>query len=119
MGTNFYVAADEPCATCGRSDESAHIGKSSAGWRFSLHVVHEWGLTDWPEWEAFLTERADSIRDEYGNRISLDELKGRILHRKRFGPEGRPLLSHADIDDSRCLGKGRHGTYDLIVGEFS
>jgi hypothetical protein len=47
MGTNYYVAYDY-CRHCGRFDEEFHIGKSSAGWCFSLRVYEDKGLTDWP-----------------------------------------------------------------------
>lgn len=54
MGTNYYAEYQPPCPTCGRQDPPLHIGKSSAGWCFSLHVIPELGLNDWPEWEAWL-----------------------------------------------------------------
>ena len=38
MGTNYYWQESEPCAACGRGYEQVHVGKSSAGWCFSLHV---------------------------------------------------------------------------------
>jgi len=38
LGTNYYWQESEPCAACGRGYEQVHVGKSSAGWCFSLHV---------------------------------------------------------------------------------
>ena len=37
MGTNYYLSS-KPCSCCGRKDSQRHIGKSSAGWVFALHV---------------------------------------------------------------------------------
>ena len=42
MGTNYYFEdSSEVCECCGRGAESLHIGKSSGGWCFSLHVMPE------------------------------------------------------------------------------
>lgn len=38
MGTNYYLHSQDPCEHCGRSYPELHIGKSSAGWVFALHV---------------------------------------------------------------------------------
>ena len=42
MGTNYYLhrPRTNECEHCGRADEAPplHIGKSSSGWCFSLHV---------------------------------------------------------------------------------
>ena len=37
MGTNYYLETDA-CDKCGRGDGPLHIGNSSAGWCFALHV---------------------------------------------------------------------------------
>lgn len=50
MGTNYYLRLkSEICPHCGRGDEGLlHIGKSSAGWCFSLHVMNRiQSLDDW------------------------------------------------------------------------
>ena len=74
MGTNFY-AYTEACECCGRGDEPLHIGKSSAGWKFSFqgYPDHDPPLTSWKAWREFLVNL--QIRDEYGGTITLEELQ--------------------------------------------
>jgi hypothetical protein len=73
MGTNYYVPAAPPCPTCGHGSGDLHIGKSSAGWVFNFRAHTEHGLTSWAAWQAFLEGR--EIRDEYGDPVTLDELR--------------------------------------------
>ena len=129
MGTNYYVSDQEPCAHCGRPYDELHIGKSSAGWCFSLHEIPERGLTDWPEWRAFLNDRPH-IRDEYGRSLTLDELEQVITNRTwtyrvhdaewyhqnnaEPGPDG--TVRH---QIGRYCTKHGAGTWDVIPGEFS
>lgn len=40
MGTNYYYYQDV-CPHCGKPDKKLHIGKSSGGWYFSLHIIPE------------------------------------------------------------------------------
>jgi hypothetical protein len=37
MGTNYYMPV-EKCDHCGHKPKALHIGKSSAGWCFSLNT---------------------------------------------------------------------------------
>ena len=132
MGTNYYIEPKAPCVTCGREFEREHIGKSSAGWCFSLHVDPERGITDLPDWEDRWTKDGAQIVDEYGKKISPEEMRAVILARvwphkanddPRWltenhavpGPFG--LARHA-IDGRHCIGHGK-ATYDLITGDFS
>ena len=128
MGTNFY--AQQPgCHTCGRTGERIHIGKSSVGWCFGLHVVPEKGLNGLEEWKTFLSSPSVTIEDEYGTVIPLERLLVIITDRRS---ESRPLtaewlrLNHAERGpnnlarhriDRYCVAHGE-GTYDLLVGEF-
>jgi hypothetical protein len=138
MGTNYYLERNV-CAHCGRGDEALHIGKSSAGWCFSLRVHPEEGIHDLPDWEREFV--GGKVRDEYGETIGLADLRGIIcnrtgrpfddahsflgysceaeFHRMNFserGPKG--LLRHRIDSGSRCIGHGA-GTWDLIDAEFS
>lgn len=70
MGTNYYLT-EQTCACCGRQ-EHQHIGKSSAGWTFSLSGAS--GLRSWHEWKDKLTTSTGEINDEYGNNITPYEL---------------------------------------------
>lgn len=79
MGTNYYVE-QKPCPHCGRGGERLHIGKSSAGWVFALHVTEE--LPDLEHWLAYLAEHEDAIVDEYGGKVPLMDMICAILIRK-------------------------------------
>lgn len=130
MGTNYYVTVDNPCKYCGRGGENLHIGKSSIGWCFSLHVIPERGLNDLPDWEKFW--RGKIITNEYGEKINkktmLDIItkRGQIdnyrqrdasFHRDNHSEDGPNGLVRSRIG-SNCIGHGK-GTWDLISGEFS
>ena len=53
MGTNYYLyEGSEACPTCKRPFEPLHIGKSSAGWCFSLHVIPEEGINTLDDWRT-------------------------------------------------------------------
>ena len=75
MGTNYYwIKEDTTCPHCGRRDHDEvriHIGKSSCGWCFSLHVDPSIGVGSLDDW----IERFDTgfIEDEYGDRLSVGE----------------------------------------------
>ena len=111
MGTNFYVEPLPPCECCGRAYESKHIGNSSVGWCFSLHVYPDEGINTLQDWRKYLEGK--NIKDEYGNTITFDNLMERIT--KRSHPRG---LSRHEIDNRFCIGHGE-GTFDYLVGEFS
>jgi len=137
MGTNYYLEPQPPCPHCGRAYEGLHIGKSSAGWCFSLHVIPEEGLNSLEDWEKrFISETV--IRDEYGDEISREEMLKTITDRKwkplvekpssfydsweQFYSEnhaepGPNNLFRNKIDGVHCVGHGS-GTWDLIQGEF-
>jgi hypothetical protein len=139
MGTNFYLReASRTCPTCGHdSAERLHIGKSSMGWCFSLHVMPERGINDLDDWLPLLRDPANRIVDEYGDAIAADELIRRITEREQSvvkTPFGYPSWSafHASnssvpgpsglvrhrLDDCHCVKHGA-GTWDCITGEFS
>ena len=133
MGTNYYLREKQPCEACGRDYEPLHIGKSSGGWCFSLHVDPESGINDLSDWEAKWAKPGAVIEDEYGDTISVDSMRDVILNRSwpsltidhpqeyltrnhaDLGPNG--LLRHR-IEPRLCIAHG-DGTYDLCVGEFS
>lgn len=64
MGTNFYWIENQ-CPHCGRG-EKIHIGKRSAGWRFSFqgYPDHQPPIRAWSDWQSILNE--GTIMDEYG-----------------------------------------------------
>jgi len=133
MGTNYYLVTNV-CAACGRGDDREHIGKSSAGWCFSLHVEPENGLCDLADWERKWSQPGAHIRNEYATDIAPGEML-EIITARQWKPrdwdsaEERHWLSvnHAVPGpyglarhriDSHCIGHGPT-TYDLVLGEFS
>lgn len=72
MGTNYYFK--KPFA------KPLHIGKSSAGWCFSLHVMPEKGINSIFDWILVLT-KPGRILDEYGSTLTRQELIDRIADR--------------------------------------
>lgn len=130
MGTNYYLQ-EETCPHCGRGQDKLHIGKSSAGWCFSLHVMPEIDLNDLPDWKARWSKPTAIITDEYDKVLSPDEMEARITERSWKGSElgrgwfeinraepGPNGLSRHALGNCHCIGHGA-GTYDLIKGEFS
>jgi hypothetical protein len=112
MGTNYYVEAKPPCLHCNRPYPIIHIGKSSAGWCFALHVYDDGVLPKtWKEWQYFVKDRV--VRNEYGDIITESDLTDIVTKREWEGG-----LSRHVIDGQHCVGHGE-GTYDLMVGEFS
>ena len=132
MGTNYYLTLDV-CEHCGRGSERLHIGKSSAGWCFSLHVIPDEGINDLSDWEARWSQPNVRIVDEYGDVIPPETMLATITNRQwkgtktidtpdwlasnhaERGPRG---LARYRVDGHHCIGQGV-GTYDLITGEFS
>ncbi len=143
METNYYIKDTMECPECGAPKVADyHIGKSSAGWCFSLHVDVDLarGVNDLGDIKRLWAYK--TIKDEYGSTISKKEMLAIITERswkrrsveemkkdpfyvtwKTFhklnhsedGPNG--LLRHK-IDGVHCIGHG-DGTYDYLIGEFS
>ena len=103
-----------------------HIGKSSGGCVFSLHVYPEQGINTLEDWLPLLDTGV--IIDEYGEGYSKNDLLRVITNRlwlaaylhdpgpdAEHGPNG---LLRNRVDGIYCIGHGP-GTYDYIVGEFS
>ena len=114
MGTNFYLHTKPDCECCGRPFPDIHLGKSSYGWRFSLHVMPEDGIANLDDWRARWNQPGAVIRDEYGETLTPEEMESRITQRSH--PSGR-LLAH-EVDARHCIGRG-DGPFDYIVGDFS
>lgn len=116
MGTNYYFHEKPACPTCGHAPAPLHIGKSSGGWNFGLHVIPERGLNELSDWiRLWVKAPKGIIKNEYGEDIDIEDMIELIID--RHGSNG-PLRAH-EPDGSFCLGKGRDGTYDLILGYFS
>lgn len=138
MGTNYYFYR-KVCGHCGRGDEPIHIGKSSFGWCFSLHIYPEEDIHDLPDWQRAWDEPESIIKDEYGQAITKEDMLVKITQRgdnktnwekppygyanwrafhgmnqSERGPNG---LVRKRIG-SYCQGHGS-GTWDLCTHDFS
>lgn len=145
MGTNYYMMKgqyvpetdyDHPLSGMIRDGTGhpakIHIGKSSYGWCFSLHVMPEHGISNLTDWKVLadrLLGEGWRIEDEYREVVALAELWAVV---ERIGWERqlvtdcdqlnlpadtRPLNRHA-VDGGSCIGHGE-GLYDYMIGEFS
>jgi len=139
MGTNYYLYPKPPCSECGREYQKLHIGKSSGGWCFSLHIMPDDSICDLPDWEELWSEPDSYIKDEYGTLIKMKEMyeiitkRGPGRHERGMGaddpwspkdyeqnsaePGPNGLVRHKLLKH-HCIKHGS-GTWDCIVGEFS
>jgi len=125
MGTNYYLR-EKPCECCGRAGEDLHIGKSSAGWCFVLHVYPDLKINSLKDWEERISKGGEIV-NEYEQIVTTEELLDNITNRSFGGPlhefvdkysEPGPnnMLRHK-IGDF-CIGHGE-GTWDYVIGEFA
>lgn len=112
MGTNYYLHELPGSAKYPRN---LHIGKSSGGWAFALHVIPEDDINSLDDWRNLWNGPWTCIKNEYGDKVSPKELE--VIITKRVGMPGKELR-RSDIDGARCIGHGP-GTYDYITGVFS
>ena len=115
MGTNYYHHEKPACPCCERDYEARHIGKSSGGWVFSLHIYPEDEINTYEDWEKVFSKLGTIIKNEYGEVITPDLMRDTITKRERWN--GNPLMRH-HLDGQFCLAHGP-GTWDYMVGEFS
>ena len=113
MGTNYYIEL-ERCPCCGHAKTVFHIGKSSYGWAFALHVIPEQGLDSWEAWTGLLERRGVVIRDEYGEEVPYQEFVRVVTERDT---NFRPLV-HCPPGEGFCRGS-EGGSWDLVEGDFS
>lgn len=109
-----------------------HIGKSTNGWVFSLHIYPEEGIKTFTDWLLLLKDPAKVIVDDRGREVSVEEMV-RVITERQGDQETRSVLfdysrNRAEpgphnlvrrrIDYMLCVGHGE-GTYDYLVGDFS
>lgn len=144
MGTNYYLISTVDLPPCFERPQ-IHIGKSSGGWCFALHVYPESPLLphDFNQWiglmEDLVENRRARIEDERTSNLTVVEMRNIIVkrswtraatypndfyrsaedfHRKNQSQPGPNGLVRAKIDGVHCVGHG-DGTWDNIVGDFS
>jgi len=68
MSTNYYVQLFEDPGT------KLHIGKSSAGWKFSLRVHPDRDINTFYDWLKVLSRVSSVITDEYGRVVQFGDM---------------------------------------------
>jgi hypothetical protein len=137
MGTNYYLRRQ--CCPCCKRGNDIHIGKSSGGWHFSLHIHPEEGINNLDNWRLVVSDPESRIFNEYDEELSPETLWEIITERsnqqgwdsKRWYGYRSEEEFHSSNDSerglncllrhkigSRCVGHGP-GTYDYITGDFS
>ena len=139
MGTNYFYWPKPDCACCGRPFDRIHIGKSSGGWCFGLHVAasepirdeeDEGCPTDLDGWIKMFARPESRITDEYGERITPERMVEIIT--MRSCPKADPLTDdwlRQNSAEPGPAGLARHkigrfcvahgeGTWDLLTGYF-
>lgn len=155
MGTNYYLVYNEKvtdtCHCCGHEttkQKELHLGESSGGWTFALHVYPEQGIHTWADvlYEILqVTGKGGWIKHEYGTEVEIEMFVDIVTDRSSdYTLEHSIAIATAyntwykDVDDylkrnnavagpnnllrhkldQYCIGHGG-GTYDYLVGEFS
>jgi hypothetical protein len=126
MGTNYY------CWNGVMQEQ--HIGKSSAGWCFSLRVYEDQGILSLYDWLPHLVHPETVIRDEYGRHITATDMLQTITCRSRDTPPNftqsdwevnqaelgpNNLLRHRQYSDYGRTCTHGEGTWDYCDYEFS
>lgn len=140
MGTNYYLYHKAQCMSCGRESEPDHIGKSSYGWCFALHVMPDEEVHDLDDWIRLWRQPGAYIKDEYGKVVSPDDMENIItrrshgkdfdepgsfagyadeaeFHRENGSERGPNNLMRARL--CRRVIKHGAGTWDCHIGDFS
>jgi len=113
MGTNYYAITTERCPNCLHptgEPSSLHIGKSSLGWVFALHIHPEEGIKTLGDWVDYITYNDARIEDEYGRTLDLRELLNRIV--KQQATWEATLFRQAGATHGP-------GPWDMLTGDFS
>ena len=131
MGTNYYLS---DAATEGQPPPALiHVGKSSYGWCFLLHVIPEEGLCSLEDWRARWSRPGAQLWAN-GAPVTPEELENTITNRsfvnrhgtgrnrawyeKNDAERGPRSLARFKVGRGGCVAHGP-GTWDLIEGEFS
>jgi hypothetical protein len=121
MGMNYYARVNA-CSSCGHCHDrdTHHIGKSSAGWKFTLHVDDPKGhsehkLYTFLDWERFLSQDFVRIFNEDEEELTTTDILD-LINRKGWNPDSYKL-DQGRYDPEHCVGTS--DTYTLMIGYFS
>lgn len=103
MGVNYYLKNQKTLDTI-------HIGKSSAGWAFTLHIDPENGISSLEDWQKLWNTPGWVIMDEYDHVIDVPTMENLITNRPR-----KHMLRYnfGDVIVNHDV------TYDMVTGNFS
>ena len=108
MSINFYFK-HQSCVSCGHGKEDLHIGKSSGGYAFGLHIYPSLNICTLEDWLMYMRIFPGKIFDGYGFERSLEELIDTITR--------RPLeWQHRPEEYLRVV--NGPGTYDYLDFDF-
>lgn len=120
MGTNFYLELPESTAKHFESNP-IHIGKSSAGWVFTLNAKQTKAtasvlvcLDTWEKWVPYL--KMGVIVDEYGSKVTYEEFVFRVTEKNRT--YCRWVASHPGTS-LPSLKMGRRVQRSNVIGRYS
>ena len=138
MSINYYLQERPPCECCNRPYERLHIGKSSGGWCFALHVIPNRGIFDLEDWKIIWSQHGGVITDEYGEVVSKEEMLKIITERHmdsppdwseeelkrnyaKLGPNNLLRAMPTTLDHCSSVKKvvSGSGTWDCVEGNFS
>lgn len=130
MGTNYYLQ-EKVCDHCGRRGHRMHIGKSSMGWCFALHVRKSpdwWDEDDSDDdrlklpsdllgWTVLFADTRYEIVDEYGRKISAVEMYQTIADRGSREPRedaGYQAHGYRDLEHFLASNHAQVGPNNLL-----
>jgi len=105
MGTNYYVKFDT-CPTCGKAENSIHLGKSSYGWRFMFQYNEGRFYKNINEMKEWLADK--KIVNEYGDRVLKSDFWTMVKAKQEDMPHGGTDIDLKEIKE-----------YDFYDREFS
>lgn len=110
MGTNYYAV--KTCECCGNEDKY-HIGKSSGGWVFSLHVEPDEGINDLYDVMQIIKDPKRKVVNEYGDTIFKKNLLDIIKNRK-CEERGEPPNSFSSWGQFHRINDSLEGPNNLL-----
>ena len=90
-----------------------HIGKSSAGWHFSLCIYPAIGINSLDDWKKVWASKGCKLFTEYGDEITPEEALKYIVDRKSWSNKTEAEMLEANNEMAKEYGIGRaYESYD-------
>ena len=132
MGTNYYsvlkksdfteteivnMQSEEDHVKLEDSEFLVHLGKSSFGWRFSLHVYPASGIMNWNDIHELIYNA--KIFDEYGDEIQYDQFCEIVMNRSRDREFPMKVMATLNTPDRfERIENGILGSYVMVKDEW-